>query len=137
MIAGVGLDMVDVAAFNRQLEDTASVFGAATFTRREFDDASSRPSGVPARHLAARFAAKEALLKAWSQASGAAPPDLVAVDLREIEVVTDAAGRPHLRLHGRVAEALAGLGLSRLHLSLTHDGGYAMAMVVIEGAGRT
>lgn len=130
MIAGVGVDLVDLAAFRRQLDDPASTFLEAVFTVGERRYAATRPSRDPARHLAARYAAKEAFLKAWSAGNRGARPAEKAVDYREIEVVCDDWGRPGLRLHGRVARAL-GPGL-RTWLSLTHDGGYAAAYVVLE-----
>ncbi|MFD0655833.1 holo-ACP synthase [Thermocatellispora tengchongensis] len=78
-----------------------------------------------AESLAARFAAKEAVAKALG-----APPGLAH---REAEVVTGEHGRPELRVHGRVAETAASLGVRRWHLSLSHDGGVAIAYVIAEG----
>lgn len=131
MIAGVGLDLVDIAGFAAQLADPASALVEGTFTPAERRDAARTD---PARHLAARFAAKEAFVKAWSSANFAGRPRLSGVDLREIEVVTDGWGRPSLRLHGRVAAATAPLGPVRLHVSLSHDGPMAAAVVIVEGA---
>ena len=74
--------------------------------------------------LAARFAAKEAVAKALG-----APGGLRWVDA---EVVREASGRPRLALHGGVADAAAALGATAWHLSLSHDGGIATAMVVAE-----
>jgi holo-[acyl-carrier protein] synthase len=128
MIAGIGLDIVDLAGFRAQLADRASTFVEGTFTAAERDDCEGRASRDPARHLAARYAAKEAFLKAWSGGMTGAPA-LAGVDYREIEVVTDAWGRPSLRLHGTVARKV---GECRLHVSLTHDGGYAAASVLME-----
>ena len=65
------------------------------------------------QRLAARFAAKEAFLKAWSGARAGRAPALESVDLREIEVVDDGHGRPALALHGAVAAALAELAAER------------------------
>ena len=100
--------------------------------------------GIPvAEHLAARWAAKEALVKAWSAAANAAAGRAVApvlapeaVDWREIEVLTDRWGRPGLRLGGRVLDAVerslgAGAGqASRWSASLSHDGDWAVAIVL-------
>lgn len=129
MIRGVGLDLVDVAGFGAQLADPASTLAEGTFTPAERRDG-ARTDGV--RHLAARFAAKEAFVKAWSSANFGGRPALGDADLREIEVVTDRWGRPALRLHGAVAAALGALGPLRLHVSLTHDGPVAAAVVVVE-----
>ena len=135
MIAGVGTDVVAIAGFAAQLADPASRFEDATFTALERRTANSRPSGDPTAHLAARFAAKEAFIKAWSGARYGQTPQLAAVDMREIEVVNDAFGRPSLRLAGGVARAVADCyPAHRIHLSVSHDGPIATAFVVLEGS---
>lgn len=116
----VGVDLVHVPGFAQQLEDTASGFVEHTFTARE------RKARAPHR-LAARFAAKEAFLKAWSGARLHQPPLLGSVDLREIEVVDDGYGRPRLVLHGHVAQAV---GTCTTSVSLSHDGDAAIAVVL-------
>nr|WP_028063427.1 holo-ACP synthase [Solirubrobacter soli] len=120
------MDLVDVPGFAEQLADTASGFVAHTFTARE-----QRVAAGDARRLAARFAAKEAFVKAWSGSRFGQPPLLAAVDLREIEVVDDGYGRPGLRLHGALADAV---GPVATHLSLSHDGAAAIAFVMLERA---
>ncbi|MCT2139223.1 holo-ACP synthase [Dietzia cinnamea] len=90
-----------------------------------------------ARHLAARWAAKEAVIKAWSAALYGMPPPIPPDLLRwaEIETVCDAWGRPTVRLGGEVARQVAAtLGDdTRWNVSLSHDGGSAIAFVVLEG----
>lgn len=100
---------------------------------------SGRPAGEDplAPHLAARWAAKEAVVKAWSAALYGAPPPIPPDLLRwaEIETVCDAWGRPSLRLGGEVARQVSetvGKG-ARWNVSLSHDGGSAIAFVVLEG----
>lgn len=132
-VLGVGIDVVDVAGFRTQLADPASGFVVATFTVGEQRDA-ARPAGDRAERLAARFAAKEAFVKAWSGARYGWPPAVATVDLREIEVVLDGYGRPGLRWHGTVRAAvaeLAGPGAVESRLSLSHDGGVATAIVIL------
>lgn len=121
--------------FARQLADAASGFAEATFTDGERRAARGEPAVATAR-LAARFAAKEAFIKAWSSARRGRPHELDAVDMREIEVTDDGWGRPALALHGAVAEAVGRLAGGRpvIHLSLTHDGPAAGAVVVLERA---
>jgi holo-[acyl-carrier protein] synthase len=75
--------------------------------------------------LAARFAAKEALAKSLGAGGGMAWTDA--------EVITDARGAPALEIRGSVAERATALGVTRWHLSLSHDGGIAAATVVAEG----
>lgn len=124
---GVGLDIVDVVGFRRQLEDPASGFAGATFTRAE------QRACRYAHQLASRFAAKEAFIKAWSVARAGQPPALPRVDMRDIEVVTDPYGRPGLRLHRQVAAACRDLGEAvGIHLSLSHDGPTAAAVVILD-----
>lgn len=135
MIAGLGLDVVDVSAFAALLDEPGTVFAAQSFTPGERRAAAARAaagSRNPAMHLAARYAAKEACIKALSQALAPAPLPKALTDLREIEVVTDADGRPSLVLTGRVQALAAQAGVQALHVSLSHEGGLATAMVVAE-----
>jgi holo-[acyl-carrier protein] synthase len=81
-------------------------------------------AGLAAESQAARFAAKEALVKALGG---------VAFPWHDAEVVADAAGRPAWQLGGAAAEAARRLGVARTHLSLSHDGGVAVAVTVLEG----
>jgi holo-[acyl-carrier protein] synthase len=122
MIVGVGIDVVPVARFAQALDRTPSL-AARLFTDSEL----VTPSGSPrsAESLAARFAAKEALAKALGGGGGMAWTDAC--------VVTDAAGRPSLTVTGTVAERAERLGVSRWHVSLSHDGGIASATVLAEG----
>src|SRR5690349_20237540 len=84
------------------------------------------PSGNPrsAESLAARFAAKEAVAKALGAPAG--------LHWHDCEVVTDPDGRPWLTVSGTVAQVAAERRINRWHLSLSHDGGIASAMVVAE-----
>ena len=118
MIVGVGIDVVDVARFEQSLERTPGLVD------RLFTDAER---GLPPASLAARFAAKEALAKALGAPDG--------LEWRDAEVVSDSTGRPALRLAGTVADAAAVAGAARWHLSLSHDAGVAVAMVVAESDG--
>jgi holo-[acyl-carrier protein] synthase len=115
-VVGIGVDVVDVARFEKILQRTP------TMAERLFT-ASEREVVRPER-LAARFAAKEALAKALGAPGG--------LGWHDAEVVTEAGGRPALRVTGTVAAVAARLGVASWHLSLTHDGGVAIAMVVAE-----
>jgi holo-[acyl-carrier protein] synthase len=83
-----------------------------------------RGRGQPEQHFAARFAAKEAALKAL-----AVPPNL---RWHELEVRSSPGGAPSLHLSGAARAAADTMGASRAHLSLSHAGGLAVAMVVLE-----
>lgn len=125
-IVGVGIDLVAVPGFAEQVDQPGTVF-AETFTPGERRDASVKSSS--ARHLAARWAAKEAVIKAWSGSRFAQRPVLPEGIHRDIEVVTDMWGRPRVRLAGEIATHLAEV---TIHVSLTHDGDTAAAVAVLE-----
>ncbi len=142
MILGVGTDIVDIAAFARQLAEPGSRFsdvftGREQRTSRARASAHTRPGAAPdmAAHLAARWAAKESFIKAWSAALLGKPPVIAESDVvwAEIEVIQDRWGRPSLSLHGVLARAVEeSVGPVRCHLSLSHDGPVASAVVVME-----
>lgn len=125
-VVGVGIDLVHVPAFAAQLSQPGSRF-AGVFTAGERGDARDRASG-PAQHFAARWAAKEAVIKAWSASLHGHAPVMDEQVHHLIEVVLDAWDRPRIRLHGEVAQHLAD---HDLEISLTHDGDYAAAYVVL------
>ena len=116
MIVGVGIDVCDLDRFAASLERTPGL-RERLFT----PDEASRP---PAS-LAARFAAKEALAKALGAPTGLAWHDA--------EVVSEDTGRPRFELRGTVRQRAEELGVTSVHLSLSHDAGIASAMVVLEG----
>ncbi len=95
---------------------------AKLFTAVEQNSVSGRPRH--AESLAARFAAKEALAKALGAPGGMAWTDA--------EVHADDSGDPRLEITGTVAARAAALGVTRLHLSMSHDGGIASAVVIAE-----
>lgn len=138
-VRGIGIDVVDLHRFAEQLDLVGSRYRDA-FTAGE-RELVRQPVGGDAQlreheHLAARWAAKEAFIKAWASARHGATPHLDRIEPRDIEVRLDAWGRPGLRLHGNVAEGIrATLGPTALHVSLSHDGGTVVALVVIESIG--
>ena len=91
-IVGLGIDLVFIPDFAEQVDQPGTVF-AETFTPGERRDAADKSSSA-ARHLAARWAAKEAVIKAWSGSRFAQRPVLPEGIHRDIEVVTDMWGRP-------------------------------------------
>lgn len=121
MIVSVGIDVVLVERFASALRRTP-LLSERLFTEAERTTSSGNPRSVES--LAARFAAKEAVAKALGAPSG--------LHWHDCEVVSDPDGRPWLTVSGSVAEAASGLDITRWHLSLSHDGGIASAMVVAE-----
>lgn len=112
---GVGIDVVDIVRFEKSLDRTPGL-RTRLFTEAE------RP--LRGRSLAARFAAKEALRKALG-----APGGLLWTDA---EIRRAADGRPSLHVTGTVAAAAGARGVTRWHVSLSHDGGLATAVVIAE-----
>jgi len=117
MIVGIGVDLVDIPRFERTLARTPRLLP------RLFAPA-ERP--LAARSLAARYAAKEALIKALGGSDG--------VHWTEIEILPDASGKPWFSLTGSTAAVVAGRGIHSLHLSMSHDAGLAIAYVIAETA---
>ena len=117
-IAGIGIDIVDLARFERAVGRTPRL-------RERLFAESER--GLPLRSLAGRFAAKEALMKALGDATG--------VRWHDMEVVADAEGNPSMVLTGAAAEIAARRGITSVHLSMSHDAGVAIAQVVVEAGG--
>lgn len=121
MIIGIGVDVVDLERFRGVLERTPAL-RARLFTPAELvRDGEPRP----AASLAARFAAKEALIKAFGSSAG--------LSWQELEVVADDQRNPSLTLHEGARRVAEQRGVTSVHLSLSHDGGIATAFVVIEG----
>lgn len=123
MIIGIGCDLAEVNRIYKALG--LKGFAARVFTEREQAYCNGR--GVQAyQSFAARFAAKEAFLKAIGTG-------LRGGRLTEIEVINDDLGRPQLVLHGYFKNYAASLGVERMHLTLSHTKELAMAQVILEG----
>jgi holo-[acyl-carrier protein] synthase len=114
-IAGIGIDIVDLARFERAVGRTPRL-------RERLFAVSERD--LPLRSLAGRFAAKEALMKALGNATG--------VTWHDMEVVSDAEGNPSMRLTGAAAAIAERRGITDIHLSMSHDAGVAIAQVITE-----
>jgi len=129
VILGVGLDVVEVARIERLVGHGAEDDRSRRFLDRCFtpgEQAACERRHDRANCLAARFAAKEAVSKALG-----APPGIRWID---VEVVREA-GAPRVRLAGAAEQAARQRGVEEIHLSLTHDGGIAAAVAVLEGRG--
>jgi holo-[acyl-carrier protein] synthase len=121
VIVSVGIDVVLVDRFAQALERTP-LLAERLFTESERFTSSGNPRA--AESLAARFAAKEAVAKALGAPIG--------LHWHDCEIVTDPDGRPWLTVSDTVAQVAGERGITRWHLSLSHDGGIASAMVVAE-----
>jgi len=124
VIAGIGVDIVEVERIERALRRHPERFLRRVFTQAEVD--ACWPSETQRyRRLAARFAAKEALLKALGTG-------LRYGKWTEVEVVRDPLGKPSLRLTGALAAVAQERQIRRFHVSISHCKEYAIAQVVAE-----
>jgi len=124
MIYGIGTDIVAVERFQRFIDTDNSAVIERLFTSAERSRCCSRKDAASC--LSARFAAKEAFLKAL----GTGLRD--GISWLDMEVSNDTLGKPVLLLSGKAAEQFEAKELIELHLSLSHDSGSAIAMVVLE-----
>jgi holo-[acyl-carrier protein] synthase len=120
MIIGIGVDVVDLARFERAASRTPAVLDRL-FAASELVDGERVLS---LRSLAARFAAKEALIKAVGDSTG--------MRWHDMAVVSDGLRNPSISVTGAVAEIVAAKGIDVIHLSMSHDGGVAIAYVIAE-----
>lgn len=122
MIVAVGTDLVSIPRMRAALSRHRDRLCRRLYTPREMAEGHGRPS--PEVHFASRFAAKEAVLKALGTGWGEG------IAWREVEVVGARGRPPEVRLTGRAQRMAEGRGIQRFHLSLSHDGDYALAFVV-------
>ncbi|RJP65274.1 MAG: holo-[acyl-carrier-protein] synthase [Candidatus Abyssobacteria bacterium SURF_17] len=118
-LIGTGIDIVEVERIKRLLEKQKQRFLDRVFTKAEVEYCMSKAQ--PAVHLAARFAAKEAISKALGTGF------TKGVRMRDIEVVTAEEGAPSITLHGAAARRYDSLGGTRILLSLSHTQTFALA----------
>jgi holo-[acyl-carrier protein] synthase len=130
-IVGTGVDLAEVSRLQAALEDprTGARFRTRVFTEGEQRYCERRGVGRY-QSYAARFAAKEATMKALGHGWGRH------VGWLDVEVVRAEDGRPMLRLHGKAAVTATAVGATRLHLALTHTRDMAVAQVVLEDDAR-
>lgn len=128
MIYGTGIDIVEVQRMAEIIARWGTRFVERVFSPREIDYCHKR--ALPAMHYAARFAAKESLLKSLGRGLG------MGIALKEIEVLNDQQGKPAIRLLGGAETMLRDLGVSAAHVSLSHTRHSATAVVILEKAGR-
>ena len=124
MIVGTGIDIAEISRFERFVSENNVALLERLFTLRERQYCSGRR--LAAQHYALRFAAKEAFLKALGTGLRNG------ISWLDMEVVNDDLGKPVLELRGIAAEHFTAAGGDRCHLSLSHDAGCAVAMVILE-----
>jgi holo-[acyl-carrier protein] synthase len=125
MILGIGSDILDVARVTQALERDGDRFREDVFSAGEISYCEGKRH--PAQHYAARFAAKEAFVKAL----GNGVRD--GIVWRDIEIRHEPTGQPRLRLSGASQRLADGRGVRQVHLTLSHTAEYAAATVILEG----
>lgn len=123
MIVGIGTDIVSIGRIERIMQKNPA------FIRKVYADseiAYCEKKANKAESYAARFAAKEALMKAlgtgWAEN----------ISWQEIQIAADSSGKPYLELSGVALKLAQALGAERWHLSLSHERGHAIAFVILE-----
>jgi holo-[acyl-carrier protein] synthase len=122
MIIGMGMDVCEIDRIEAMVERWGARFTEKLFTSGEREYAASKVKS--GQHFAARFAVKEATLKALSVPKG--------LSWKEMEVVGGGNRPPRLELHGVAAAAAKEQGIDRLHVTISHAGGLAVAVVIAE-----
>lgn len=125
MIIGIGTDIVSIQRIEKAVERFGERFINKVFTDEEAIVCKGKKD--QASHLAARFAAKEAVLKALGTGISNG------IGFRDVEVARAQGKRPEIILHGRGKEMAETLGVKDIHISISHDGGIAAAFAVVEG----
>jgi holo-[acyl-carrier protein] synthase len=122
MIVGLGIDLTSIEKIAASLQSEA--FRRKVFSADEI--AACEALANPAEHFAGKFAAKEALMKAIGKGIRQE------VWFSQIEVLNDPAGAPYLRLNGEAGQTVQTLGATCIHVSITHAGGLAVAVVILD-----
>ena len=124
-VIGIGVDLVECKRIQHSLDRFGDRFLNRVFTQGEIEYSNSMK--FPARHLAARFAAKEAVSKAFGTGIGRA------MGWRDIDVRKKSSGEPYLVLSGQADELAQARGMKSVLITLSHTDEHAMACVVIQG----
>ena len=124
-VIGTGVDLVECSRIQNSIERFGDRFLHRVFTNGEIEYSMSMK--FPARHLAARFAAKEAVSKAFGTGIGKA------MGWRDIDIQKRASGEPFLVLSGAAQELAKKRGITAALVTLSHTEHHAMACVVLEG----
>ncbi|QPJ65453.1 MAG: holo-[acyl-carrier-protein] synthase [Candidatus Nitrohelix vancouverensis] len=124
MIFGTGVDLVEISRIERSLEKYLEKFETRLFTQTEIDYCRSKAGS--AKHFAARFAVKEAVLKSMGVGMDHG------IAWTDIETLNEESGRPYLQLHGKGRALFDELELRAIHISISHTQEHAIAYAVAE-----
>ena len=124
VIGGIGIDIVKIERFTRALERWGNRLRARVFTPQELSICNAKAH--PSRHLALRFAAKEAFLKALGMGM------FQGIAWTEIEIVNDPSGRPLMNVRGEAERICRQKGITKIFVSISHEAEYGVAHVLLE-----
>ena len=124
MIFRTGIDIIEVGRIKNSIQKYSDRFKKKIFTQKEIDYCHSQAD--PAKHFAARFTVKEAVLKCFGTGMAGA------ILWKDIEVGKLNSGQPVLNLYGNGKELFNQLNLKHIHISITHDKTYAVAHAIAE-----
>lgn len=123
-ILGIGVDAIETARIDKLICSKGESFSLRVFTEAEIAYCENKKN--KAQHYAARFAAKEAFMKALGTGKQ------LGISWREIEIYHNDLGKPGIKLSGRALEIAREKGVTAIHLSLTHLKEIALAVVILE-----
>ena len=124
MIVGTGIDIVEIGRIKHSIIKYSDRFKNKVFTQKEIDYCHSQAD--PAKHFAARFSVKEAVLKCFGTGI------TWGISWKDVEVENKKSGQPTLNLYGKGKELFYQLKIKRIHISITHDKSYAVAHAIAE-----
>ncbi|MDH3258235.1 MAG: holo-ACP synthase [Deltaproteobacteria bacterium] len=126
MIIGVGVDAVDIERIDRLVQEYGERFLRRVYTEKEIEYAFLSTAKLHER-LAGRFAVKEAVLKVLGTGKSGG------ILWKDVETLRGPGGKPRVMLHGKAKEHADNLGISAVHVSISHDGKMALSFVIAEG----
>jgi holo-[acyl-carrier protein] synthase len=124
MVYGIGIDIIEIKRFERALERWGRRLREWVFTPQELSICLAKAH--PGRHLALRFAAKEALLKALGIGM------FQGIAWKDIEIINDPLGRPHMKVKGAAERICQEKGIQEIFVSISHEQEYGVAHVLLE-----
>ena len=124
MIVGTGIDIVEIGRIKHSIIKYSDRFKNKVFTQKEIDYCHSQAD--PAKHFAARFSVKEAVLKCFGTGMTGG------ILWKDVEVENKKSGQPTLKLYGKGKELFNQLNIKHIHISITHDKSYAVAHAIAE-----
>jgi len=124
MIYGIGVDIIKIERFKGALERWGNRLCNRVFTPQEV--AICKKKAHPEKHLALRFAAKEAFLKAMGKGM------FQGIAWHDIEIINDPSGRPHMKVRGEAERLCREKGIKEILVSISHEAEYGVAQVLLE-----